>query len=237
MSALRRFLPVAAVLAVLLAACSGTSTPPQVHTIFVTGTASTRLAPDLVLITLGVQTQGPDVGEAVDENNRRVNEVMAAIQAVGVAEADAGTANFSVSTQQQYDNTGSPTGEVTYWVDNMVNVRLRDLDKLSQLLQDALRRGANNVQSVTFTVENPDDELDAARLLAMQDARDQAEQLAAAAGVELGPVLSVGEPGYYPVYTEVAAPAFGKGGGGGGVPTSPGVLEYQVQLSVTYTIR
>ncbi|MEW6566572.1 MAG: SIMPL domain-containing protein [Chloroflexota bacterium] len=242
MAQLRKWLPVAVVTLALLAGCSGVSNvsgATQVHTISVTGTGSTRLPPDLALVTLGVQTQGPDVGEAVDENNRKVTDVIGAIRELGVAAADVATTQFSVSTQQLYDENGQLTGEVTYWVDNLVSVRLRELDKLGQLLQQALSHGANTVQNVTFTVENPEDELDAARLLAIQDARDQAEQLAKAAGVELGEVLTVGEPGYVPVYMEAAVPAlaFGEGGGGGYVPTSPGVLEYQVQLSVTYAIR
>ncbi len=240
MTDLRKWLPAAAAMALLLAACSGASYPataPQVHTLSVTGTGSTRLAPDLALVTLGVQTRGPDVGEAVDENNRRVTEVMAALREMGIAESDVATANFSVSTQQLYDERGQLTGEVQYWVDNIISLRVRQLDRLGQLLQTALSRGANTVQSVAFTVENPEDELDATRVLAMQDARRQAEQLAQAAGVELGEVLTVSEPVYMPVYMEAAPSAFGKGGGGGYVPTSPGVLEYQVQLSVTYAIR
>lgn len=237
MTDVRKWLPVAVGVALSLAACSGTASGPQVRTISVTGTGSTRLAPDLALVTLGVQTRGPDVGEAVDENNRRVTEVMSALRGLGIAESDIATANFSVSTQQLYDQSGQLTGEVQYWVDNVVSLRVRQLDMLGQLLQAALSRGANTVQSVTFTVEDPEDELDAARLLAIQDAAAQAQELAAAAGVELGEVLSVSEPGYAPVYMEAAPSAFGKGGGGGYVPTAPGVLEYQVQISVTYAIR
>ncbi len=233
----RKWLPAAVGATLVLAACSGATAGSQPHTLSVTGTGSARLAPDLALVTLGVQTRGPDVGEAVDENNRRVTEVMAALREMGVAERDIATAHFNVTTQQLYDETGQLTGQVQYWVDNVISVRVRQLDQLGQLLQAALSRGANTVQSVTFTVEDPEDELDAARLLAMQDAADQAQQLAQTAGVELGEVLSVSEPGYAPVYMEAAPSAFGKGGGGGYVPTAPGVLEYQVQISVTYAIR
>lgn len=236
MTNLQKWLPVAVATAVLLSACSGTAGRPQAHTLSVTGTGWTRLAPDLALVTLGVQTRGPDVGEAVDENNRRVTEVMAALRELGIAESDIATVNFNVSTQQLYDERGQLTDEVQYWVDNVVSLRVRQLDRLGQLLQAALSRGANTVQSVTFTVESPEDELDAARLLAVQDAASQAQALAQAAGVELGEVLSVSEPGYAPVYMEAALSAFGKGGGAY-VPTAPGVLEYQVQISVTYAIR
>jgi uncharacterized protein YggE len=71
---------------------------------------------------------------------------------------------------------------------------------------------------------------------ALEDAHNQAQQMATAAGVELGQVLTVGEPGVTPGPMASFAPAFGKGGGGG-VPTTPGTLEYTVQLSVVYSIR
>lgn len=232
----RKVLPLALVMAVVLSGCSAAAGQTLSHTISVTGTGTANLAPDIVLITLGVQTQGPDIAEAVQENNRRAGEVMAAIREAGVADGDMSTANFSVSTQQQYDDQGNPTGEVSYWVDNSVNVTLRDLGKLGDLLQSALTQGANSVQSVTYSVEDPTEALDSARVQALEDARSQAAQLAAAAGVELGQVITVGEPGYGAAPLMDFAPAFGKGGGGG-VPTSPGTLEYSVQLSVVYGIR
>jgi uncharacterized protein YggE len=60
--------------------------------------------------------------------------------------------------------------------------------------------------------------------------------MAADAGVVLGDVIAIGEPGIS-TGAVMEAPAFGKGGGGGGVPTSPGMLEYDVQISVTYELR
>jgi uncharacterized protein YggE len=231
----RKVLPLAVVMAVVLSGCSAAAGQTLPHTISVTGTGTANLAPDIVLITLGVQTQGPDIAEAVQENNRRAGEAMAAIREAGVADGDMSTANFSVSTQQQYDDQGNPTDQVSYWVDNSVNVTLRDLSKLGDLLQSALSHGANSVQSVTYSVEDPTEALDSARVQALEDARSQADQLAGAAGVELGQVITVGEPGVV-AYPVEYAPAFGKGGGGG-VPTSPGTLEFTVQLSVVYAIR
>jgi len=237
MSTVRKWVPLAVLLvaALGLSACSGTAAQAQPHTISVTGTGIARLAPDIVLITLGVHTQGTDVAEAVSENNQRAAGVMEVIRQAGVADADIGTANFSVYTQQQFDATGTPTGEILYSVDNNINVTLRQIAELGDLLEAALRAGANSVQGVTYSVEDPTEALDAARLEAMRDAQDQAQQLAAAAGLQLGPVQTVGEPSYYPVPV-YAAPSYGKGGGGG-VPTTAGTLEYTVQLSVVYTVR
>jgi hypothetical protein len=225
--------------ALLLAACTGAAGTSQARlprSIVVTGTGTAHLAPDIVIITLGVQTQGPDIAEAVSENNLRAERVRQAIRDAGVADEDVQTAYYSVWTQQRYDEFGNVTGELSYMVDNTIVIQLRELGRLGELLEAALSRGANSVQGVSYSVEDPSDALDVARVEALEDARAQAAQMAADAGVLLGDVIAIGEPGAYPGPI-VEAPAFGKGGGGAGVPTSPGVLEYDIQVSVTYAIQ
>jgi uncharacterized protein YggE len=234
-----RAVPVALAAALLLSACAGAAGASQTRpprSIIVTGTGTARLAPDIVIITLGVQTQGPDIAEAVSENNLRAERVRQAVRESGVADEDVQTTYYSVWTQQRYDDFGNITGEVTYWVDNSIMIRLREIGRLGELLETALSRGANSVQGVTFSVEDPSEALDAARVQALEDARTQAAQMAADAGVLLGDVIAIGEPGAYPGPI-MEAPAFGKGGGGAGVPTSPGILEYDVQVNVTYAIH
>jgi uncharacterized protein YggE len=237
---MRRTLTTAILAAAMLAIISGCSALPggsQNRTISVTGTATAHLTPDIVLVTLGVQTQGPDVAQAVNDNNARSGRVIQALKDGGVAAADIQTANFSISSQSMVDSAGNPTGETVYYVSNMVNLTVRQLPKLGDLLQSALTQGANSVQSVTYSVADPAAALDQARLEALNDAKQQAEQLASSAGVILGPVFSMTDS-YSPPAITYAAPSFGKGGGGGGsVPTTPGVLDYQVQLYVVYSLK
>lgn len=235
MKSIRKVAPLALALAVALTGCTALPAGQARHTLQVTGEGSVRVAPDIVLVTLGVQTQGPDVAEAVGENNTRALAVVEALIEAGVAAEDIQTAYFNVYGQPQYDERGTPTGQVTYWVDNTLRLTVRQLDQLGVLLQRALVRGANSVQSVTYAVEDPTTALDGAREQAIEEALQQAEQLAAAGGVQIVRVLTIGEPGTYPVPV-FDAPSVGKGGGGA-VPTAPGALEYIVQVSVTYEIR
>jgi uncharacterized protein YggE len=187
-----------------------------------------------VQISLGVQTRGTDIGTTVEENNRLAEAVMAVIREAGVADEDIQTAFFNVSTQPSYDEFGTPTGEVTYWVDNTLQVSLRNVAQLGDLLQAALNAGANSVQGVSYSVDEPEAAFTEARAEALQDAQRQAEQLAGGVGAALGPVFSVSESssGGSPYPTQ-----FDKGAAGGSVPTTPGTLEYQVQVYVTYTLR
>jgi uncharacterized protein YggE len=222
-------------LGLVLSACSAVGGGSAQRTVSVTGTGTARLAPDIVVVTLGVQTQNARVAAAVQDNNTVASRVTDAIKAAGVAAADIQTSNFSVYSQQNFDPQGVPTGEVTYMVNNNLTFTLRDVSRLGDLLQAALESGANSVQNVSYSVADPSEALDKARLEAIQDARDQATQLAAATGGQLGPVYTLNEYSPTPIMSFSAA-SFGKGGGGG-VPASPGTLEYQVQTYIVYTLR
>lgn len=220
----------------LLAGCAGAGVPAAQRALSVTGTGSAFLTPDVVVVTLGVQTQGTSIGDTVATNNATAEKIIQAVQAAGVAEGDVQTTYFSVSTQPKYDEFGNPTSEVTYWVDNTVTATLRDIGRLSELLESALASGANSIQGVTYTVEDPAAALGQARSEAMDDARRQADQIASSAGLTLGEIVSVSETNFYP------GPVFsGRGGGeaapGANVPTAPGTIEYQVQLLVSYALR
>ena len=220
--------------AVLLAGCSPTSTayPPTLST---SGTGIVQVAPDMVTVNLGVQTQNSDVSAAVAENNTAAQAITDAAGLVGVSPADIQTTYFSVWSQPMYDEFGNPTDSVTYTVDHTLTIKLRDTAKLGDLLQASIRAGANTVQGVSFGLQDPTAAQDQARELAMQDGQARAEMLASTAGVSLGKVksastaLSAPQP-MYAVYAEGM-------GGGGGVPTAPGTQTVQVQVYLVYEIQ
>ena len=233
---MRKALPVLLFAALLLGACAGVASQDSQRTINVTGTGTVHVEPDIAIVSLGVQTLGPDIGIAVQENNRRAKAVMEALLELGVTPEDMRTTNFYVSSQPQFDPMGMPTGETSYTVDNTIFFTLRAPDKLGAVLQAALRAGSNSVQSVSYSVADPSVPMDEARQIAVADAQRQAQQLATAAGTALGNVLSINEGGSpAPLYYE--APAFGKGGGGGGVPVESGTLAYQAMITLTYTLK
>jgi uncharacterized protein YggE len=219
-----------------LTSCSDGSASAGQSGLSVTGTGSVYLAPDVVDIDLGVQTQSASVGGAVSNNNRLSAAVLAALAGQGVASSDIQTTYFSVTPQQMYDNTGTPTGEVTYWVDNTVHVRLRQPDKLGDVLQAAIGAGANNVQGVSYSVSDPSQAQAEARQKAIDTAQKRAHLLASAAGATLGEpqsiASSVGLPG--PRTTGAAA---AEAPAASNVPVSPGSLEVQVQVTITYDLK
>ena len=229
---------VAAAKALAPSAQTDTSSQPTPRTISVNGNGKVELTPDMAYVYIGVHTEGPDAIEAVSSNNEKTEAVINALTALGVDEKDIQTTNFSIYPQQRYDDQGQPTGEITYMVDNTVYVKVRDLDTIGEVLDSAVKAGANSINGISFDVEDKSEALSEARAAAVEDAAKQAAELAAAAGVSVGQVLSISTTGVaYP-----PTPIYGKGGGAMAeaavsVPVSPGQMTITVDVFVVYQIQ
>jgi len=237
------FVVTALLLAVLVSACGGPTTvnqaaPVTPRTISVSGAGQAFLVPDIAYIYLGVHTEKPSASEAVTENNAQTQKVIDALIAFKIAEKDIRTTNFSIWPMDKYDpQTGTPTGEKTYAVDNTVYVTLREIDKLGSLIDTIVEAGANTVNSIQFDVADKDKVLKDARADAMKNAAAQAQELAEAAGLQLGEIQSIqfNESQPYPIFE-------GKGGGGADVaasvvPIQPGQLTFSVTVNISYLIK
>ncbi len=230
-----------AMLALILSACGPTTinqeAPAAVRTMSVNGTGETNLVPDLAYIYVGVHTEQPSASEAMTENNAQTEKMIAALRDFGIAAADIRTTNFSIWPNERFDpQTGMPTGEKIYVVDNTVYVTVRELEKLGDLLDTVVSAGANTVNSIQFDVADKDEALKQARAEAVKDAASQAQSLADAAGLTLGEIQSIS-------FFDSGFPVFaGKGEAGGAVaqaavPIQPGQLTFTVTVSVSYAVK
>jgi uncharacterized protein YggE len=222
-----------------LTACVTTSSAPEAqNTVSVNGAGTAYGTPDIATAQIGVQSRNADPAQAVDENNRKMAAIIAALKNLGVEDQDIQTTNFSVQYQQDYDPlTGQARETFTYIVDNTVNVIIRDLSKVGDVLGKVVGAGANSIYGVTFSVSDTAKLESEARLKAMADAQARAEQLAQAAGVNLDKPLSINEYSSGPVYA-AADLAGGKGGGGAApVPVSTGQIQVTLNVSITYLIK
>lgn len=202
----------------------------NIRTLHVTGTGSVTIVPDIAYINVGVHNEDPDISKAINANNDTVQSVKDALMKSGIAEVDIQTTNFSVYANQTY----SPTGEAstrTYAVDNTLSVKVRELTKLGELLGDATNAGANNIYGITFDVADRTKALEDARKLALDNARQQATNMAGDMGVTLGDVQSavVNLNNYNPY-------PYGMGGGGAEAPAASQVPISAGQLVITVTV-
>jgi len=234
----------AAILAVqsfgLPAHFQATSASSDERSITVVGEGKVSAKPDIAQAQIGVEVFAPTVQEATRENNERMGAVMAKLKELGIAEKDIQTSSYSIYSERRYPEAplseGEPEEEITYRVSNMVQVTIRQLDQVGEIIDEAVAAGANSVYGVSFAIDDPSELQGEARTLAIADAKARAEELARLAGVKLGPVMVVSE------VIGIGAPGF-RGYGGGELampmapPISPGELELTLQVQVTYAIE
>ncbi len=204
------------------------------RSITVVGEGKVQVQPDVAYLNLGVVTTRATVREASDANQGIIDEVIAAVQAVGVAEADIQTSSFSVSANNYGPNGLLPENEITYQVANNVNVTIRDLTTVSKVLDTAIEAGANNIYGVNFALKDSAAAQAEARKSAVADAKARAEDLASLTGVAVGELISVSEM----VGSNAIAGSFRENAMamGGGTPIQPGQLDLTMQLQVVYAI-
>lgn len=203
--------------------------------ITVVGVGKAAGTPDVARISVGVDTDSDSVQKAVDDNKAKMAALLEALKQLGIAEKDIRTSNYSVYTQQQPSPDGRTTLSVSYRVSNQVEVTVRDVSQLGDILDKAVAAGANNIYGVNFSVEDTSKLEADARAKAIADAKARAASLAQLAGVEVGDVLSISEVigGVQPLYrTDVAM-----GLGGGGTPIQPGELSIDMSVQVTFAIK
>ena len=165
------------------------------HTMAMTGHGEVRGAPDMAQVTAGVTATAPTAAQALAANSNRMKGVFAALAKLGVPEKNIQTTNFFVSPQYTNGDNNTPRRLTGYQVNNDVTVRLEDVGKLGGALDALVAAGANQINGVSFSIQNDAPLLEKARTQAIADARMRAETYAKAAGMTLGPILSISEGG------------------------------------------
>lgn len=202
----------------------------ELHLLEVYGEGQVEVMPDIAYVQVGVTTVGEEVEQAAAENARAVEGVLSAVEASGVGRADVATSNFSIGLDQAYRNK---KGRTAYRVNNTVNITVRDLSKVGQVLGAAMQGGANEVRGLHMELAQPREALIQARALAAEDARQKAEHLASLHGVEIGSVLEISEErggGQAPLFKAMAMEARS-------VPISVGSQRLSAQIRVVYQLR
>lgn len=206
------------------------------YTISITGQGKVVAIPDIAKTTVGIRTEKLTVAAAQEENTKKMNDLIKAIKDLGVEDKDIQTTRYNISPR--YDWQEGKRILRGYEVSQSVSIKIRDLDKIGEILSVAGQGGANEVSGISFTVDDPEALRQEAREKAIQNAKEKAEALAKVAGVKLGKIVSFSEsttPGPIDYYRSYAAEA----GLGGGVVTpeiEKGSLEITIEASISYEI-
>lgn len=171
-----------------------TPTPERpAATVSVNGHGAVTIAPDTASVVIGVTIIEPTLSAAQEKATTQMTAVIEALKAAGIEDKDIQTVSYSVNIIQDYDERGYPANIRGFQVANQVNVTVRDLTQLGSILDTVVAAGANTIYGINFFVADPSEAASQARALAVQDARTKAEELAAAAGVKVGRLLSISE--------------------------------------------
>jgi uncharacterized protein YggE len=192
--------------------------------------------PDMATINLGVTTEGQTAQAALAENARRMTALTQALRRAGVAERDIQTSNVSVHPQQQYVEGQQPriTG---YQANNTVTAKVRRIDTTGRVIDAAVAAGGNTVHGVSFSYQDPDAQLDAARRDAIAEARRRAELYASALNMRVVRVVAVQEGGGYAPPIPMPMMARMESAQDASTPIAPGEIETRVNVGVTFELR
>ena len=205
-------------------------------TLGVVGEGRVLVQPDVAHVSLGVESTAPTLSEAQADASTRMQAVVDALVAQGIARDDVRTNRLSVNPV--YDR-GDPSQLSGYRATNSVQATIRDLDRVGTIVDAVTAAGANRVDGISFAVDDPAPPKDEARALALANARAKAEQLASLAGVRIVGVKSIVEadPAVRPVPTTRQAAAPATFDAAPPPPVEPGTQEVRTQVSVVYVVE
>jgi uncharacterized protein YggE len=235
------------ILVVGLVGCSSGNTPSngninvalnnQQEGIWVTGEGKVTAVPDVAIISLGIQSQETTVEAAQAEAATAMDDVMKALENAGIDRKDIQTQYFNIQKVTRWDNDKQQEIVIGFQVTNTVTAKVRDVTKAGSVIDAVAAAGGDltRINSIGFTVDDPTQYQEQARVKAVNDAAARAQKLADTAGVKLGDPTYITENSYIPgpIYRDVvmAAPAPTPT-----TPISPGEMEITVNVQIAYAI-
>jgi hypothetical protein len=229
--------------AVLTAAgVSAASTGVPGGTITATGNGLAEGPPDTLNLVVGVQNSGTNAQSVMDTNNREAAVLVAKLEADGVAAKDIQTEQLSVTPN--YSQTSPPVIQ-SYTAADTVIAKVHQLNRAGTVIDDAVAAGGRDaqLQAVYYSLQNDLALQSAARADAVHKAQAEAQAMAAAAGVTLGPARSatdISGPQVSYGFPSAALPEAASGATGGAAsgaaPVQPGSEQVMQQVSVVYEV-
>jgi len=205
--------------------------------ISVSGQGKVTAAPDVAILSLGVEATAPTVAEASAQAATAMDAVLNSLKTNGVASNDIQTQRLSIYPVKRWVDKDQQEVLIGYRVDNMVTAKIRNVANTGLIIDAAVKAGGDliQVQGISFTIDDPTIYLSQARQKAMADAKAKAQELASLAGVGLGRPIYISEGGGYvpvPMYDTRALVA-----GAPTTPISPGQLEISLSVQVVYAMQ
>ena len=164
--------------------------PSEPH-VYVEGSSEIRVEPDTLELSLVVEATDPKLDAAKARVDERARKLVDACRQLGIADADIIAATLQIGPA--YDYTGGRTKLIGTRVARPIDVKLRDFEKYSELIQAVVASGVERIDATTMSSSQQAKILQDAQQAALADARARAERFAAASGRKLGEAYSISE--------------------------------------------
>lgn len=211
-----------------------TSTP----TVTMSAEGKVTSKPDTATISFSVVTQGRQAEDVQKENDKKMTKVIEFLKSQGVAESDIQTSGYNLYPQYNYNVAQGDAPSITgYSLNQQITAKIRELEKVSGITGGLTGQGVNQIDNVSFYIDDPDRLKGEARQQAVEKAKEKARELARGLEVRLGKVVSFSESdqsgGPYPLYRGYE----GGYGGGGGSPVQAGTQDIIVSVTLTFELK
>lgn len=215
----------------------------------VEGEGKVAVIPDIAIVSLGIEETGTSLLSVQKSVNQKAKDLVDAIKKLGINEKDIKTTSYNIYPEYNYGGgiiplsiTGTETNIIPapgriptisgYRVSTSYEIRVKDFDKINDVLTVATEKGVNVVGSVSFEIndETKNAKLNEARTLAVAQAKSKAEGLARAAGISLVKIINISEStNGFPVPMALRE-------AGVGTDTKPEIAPGETELAVTVSV-
>lgn len=212
------------------------SSLPVVRTISVDAEEKATIVPDIAQLTFAIVVEGKDPKKLQEESSTKITKAIESVKLNGVKAVDIKTDQYNLSPKYVYDEKNKESFIQGYTLTQGASVKIRDLEKIADILSGLTNAGMNQINGPLFIVDDPEIHLSAARAKAFEKAREKAEAMARQNKVSIGRVVSFAE---YRDGGVIYARALEGGDIGGPIapPIEPGTEELAVHISVTYELK
>ena len=203
------------------------------RTVTVVGEKTVDAQPDMAIAQIGVVTSDKELTEAQAENNTISTAILNSFKQNGITEKDIQTSTYQI--YPQYDYQDGKQMFKGYEVRQVFSVKIKDIDMVGKVIDDAVQSGANIIERIQFAISEPRVYYQKALSKAYEDALNKAKVLARSSGMTLNTMpLEIIEDSSIPIM-----PAAGKAfvlAAESTAPVQPGEVGITARLTVKYKL-
>lgn len=179
----------AAALLVFSVAGTNLAAAAEPNTIAVSGMAEQEVAPDMAYIDVGINVRADDAETARTQEAQIASQIRRALLGLAITDNDLQNTSYYLYQEYKVDRNGVRTAD-KYVLDSSIKVTVKDLDKLSQVIDNVVESGATNISNITYALSTQNIIQRQLLATAVENARDKAAVVANAGSRTLGNMLS-----------------------------------------------